>query len=258
MGLLQLYLDQFLVYILVLTRVSGLVLTAPFFGSRSVPIRIRAFLAIGLSLIVAPLQGNPAVAVPSDWFHLALMLGREALLGLSLGLAVMIVFTGLQLTGQIIGQMGGVSLAEVIDPTFEDSVPVFAQLLDIVTLSVFVAIGGHRHVLGALLDTFRNRPPGIDDIPPSLMPALTQIVSESFVVGFRAAAPVMLALLLAAVILGLISRTLPQLNVIAVGFSINVLIMLAVLSVCLGAMVDVVCVSTNDMIETIHRVWVNK
>lgn len=255
MRLIQLYLDQFLVFVLVLTRVSGLVLTAPIFGSRSVPVRVRALLAVGLALIIAPLQASPGVAA-ADGFHLGLMLGREVLLGLSLGLAVMIVFTGLQLSGQVIGQMAGVSLAEVVDPTFEESVPVFAQLLDLVALCVFLATGGHRHVLGALLDTFRARPPGVDDIPPGLVAAVTQLVSESLAVGFRAAAPVMVALLLAAVILGLISRTLPQLNVLVLGFSINVLVLLAVLSASLGGAVDVACVSTHDMIEAIRQVWV--
>jgi flagellar biosynthetic protein FliR len=184
------------------------------------------------------------------------MLGREAMLGLALGLAVMILFTGLQLTGQIMGQMSGMSLADVFDPSSGTSVPVFAQLLDVVTLSVFVAIGGHRQVLDALLDTFRARPPGGDDFPANVVPTLTTVLGESFLIGFRAAAPMMVALLMSVLILGLISRTLPQLNVIAVGFSINSLIMLAVFSVSLGVIVEVLHVRVESMIEVIHAALV--
>lgn len=255
MILLQLYSHQLLVFVLVLTRISGLVMVAPIFGSHSVPVRIRAFLAIGLSLIVAPLQGPLTPSLPTDLLHVLLMLGREILLGLSVGLVVLILFTGLQVAGQVMGQMSGMSLADVFDPTFNADVPVLAQLLDVAALAAFVAIGGHRQVLGVLLDTFRMRPPGADDIPPELVSALTAVVSESFIIGFRAAAPVMVALLLAALILGLISRTLPQLNIIAVGFGVNTLILLAVLSVCFGAMIDVVCARSEVVIAAFRGVF---
>jgi len=235
LDLLQVQLDLFLVFLLVLTRLSGLVMTAPIFGSRSIPLQIRAFLAVGLALIVTPLYTAGGVKLPPHLFGLMVMLGREILLGLAIGLAVMILFTGLQLAGQIIGQISGMSLADVFDPTFEASVPVFTQLLDIVTLSVFITLGGHRQLLGALLDSFRRRPPGSDDFPTNLGALLNDVVADSFVVGIRAAAPVMVALLLSVLILGLISRTLPQLNVIAVGFSLNSMIMLITLSLSVGA-----------------------
>ena len=79
------------------------------------------------------------------------------------------------------------------------------------------------------------------------------MIGESFLIGLRAAAPVMVALLMSVLILGLISRTLPQLNVIAVGFSINALIMLAALSVCLGAIVGIMQLRAEVMIEAIQR-----
>jgi flagellar biosynthetic protein FliR len=255
MAFLGLLLNQFLVFVLVLTRLSGLVMTAPIFGSRNVPIRIRALLTVGLALMITPLQEPASFAPPRDLIHLGGMLVREGLLGLSLGLAVLILFAGLQLTGQIVGQMSGMALADVYDPSFDASVPVFSRLLDIVALSVFLAIGGHLQVLGALLDTFRNRPPGVATIPENLAPTLSGVLGESFVIGFRAAAPVMMALLMSILILGLISRTLPQLNVIAVGFSVNTLIMLAVLSVCLGAMVHGALANVDVLVHSIRDVW---
>jgi flagellar biosynthetic protein FliR len=239
MPLLDAYAQQFYLFVLVLTRVSGLLLTAPIFGPRSVPMRVRAFLAIGLSLIITPLQIGVEHVEPGNLVDLLVLMGREALLGLSLGLAVLILFTGLQVTGHVIGQISGMSLADVYDPTFESEVSVFAQLLDLVALAVFLVIGGQRQVLSALLDTFRARPVGTLDFPAHLVDTLVGLMSESFVVALRAAAPIMVALLMSVLILGLISRTLPQLNVMAVGFSLNGLIMLAVLAICIGAIVDV-------------------
>jgi flagellar biosynthetic protein FliR len=251
-ALIELYRDQLLLFVLVLTRVSTLVMTAPIFGSRNIPIRIRAFLAIGFALIITPLHFDAAREMPLDLVNLAVLISREAVLGLALGLAIMILFTGLHLTGQVMGQMSGMALADTYDPTFDTSVPVFTQLLDAVTLSVFIAIGGHRQIMAALLDTFRWRPPGVRDFPTSIVDTFTEVTSESFSVGIRAGAPVMVALFLAVLILGLISRTLPQLNVIAVGFSLNSMVMLLTLAASMSALAWVVQDHADSVIATIR------
>jgi len=233
--LLDLYLNQFIIFVLILTRVSGLVMTSPFYGSKSIPIQIRGLLAVSLSIMIAPLHLSSLVEPPDTIVNLAVMMGKEVVIGMSLGLAVMIIFSGLQLTGQIIGQMSGMQLADIFDPTFNNSVPVFAQLLMMITLAVYLLVGGHRETLGALLDTFSIMPPGQADFSLNFTDALIELMKMSFIAGIRAAAPIVLALLLSIVILGLISRTLPQLNIIAVGFSLNTMVMLGTLAISLGA-----------------------
>ncbi len=143
---------------------------------------VRGFLAVGMSLIVTPLQTQAAVN-PSNLIDLLLLVGREALLGLALGLAVLILFTGLQLTGQVIGQISGMSLADVFNPTYEADVSIFSQLLDVIAIAAFLAIGGHRQVLEALLDTFQARPPGSGEFPVGVAATLVELLGESFVVG---------------------------------------------------------------------------
>lgn len=234
-ALLALYFDQFVVFVLVLSRIGGLVSIAPIFGSRAIPMRIRAFLAASLAFLITPLHWGQAIEVPQSLLGMALLVAQDFGMGLVLGLGVLIVLSGLQISGQMLGQMSGMQLADIVDPSLGNSVPVFSQLLDLVTLAVFVIIGGHRLMLGALLETFQWAPPGDVQLPPGIVAALTELITQSFVLGVRAAAPGVVALLLAVLVMGLISRTLPQLNVLAVGFSLNALIMLAVLSISLGA-----------------------
>lgn len=236
-ALLPLCLDPLLVFLLVLSRVGGLVMTAPILASRAAPVRVRALLAVGLSLLIAPLYWGSQPVDLGNVVNLAVMLGREVLLGAAMGLALLILFAGLQMTGQIIGQMSGMSLADIFDPSFDSSIPIFSQLLDLIALSVFLAIGGHRRVMSALLDTFQWRPPGHAGCSANLVETLVDALTQSFVMGIRAAAPVMVALLMSVLIMGLISRTLPQLNVIAVGFNLNSMMTLAALSLSLGAAV---------------------
>jgi flagellar biosynthetic protein FliR len=102
-------------------------------------------------------------------------------------------------------------------------------------LAIFFLVGGHRQVLEALLGSFQWMPPGQGQFPDSLLDTMTAVATHSFDAGVRASAPVMVAMLLAILIVALISRTIPQLNAVAVGLNFNSLIVLAVFSLCLGS-----------------------
>jgi flagellar biosynthetic protein FliR len=233
--LLALYLEQFLIFVLVLTRVGSLLMTLPVLGTATVPMQVRALLAVGISLIIAPLHFGLPIPPPDNLPALALLLAREALLGLALGLAVMVLLSGMQLAGQVISQMSGLSLAEVANPNFDTSVPIFSQLLELLALAIFFLVGGHRQVLSALLGSFSWMPPGQGRLPDSLLDTMTAVAAHSFETGIRASAPVMVAMLLAILIVALISRTIPQLNAVAIGLNFNSLIVLGVLALCLGS-----------------------
>jgi flagellar biosynthetic protein FliR len=233
--LLTLYLDQFLVFVLVLTRVGSLLMTLPVWGTATVPMHVRALLAAGIALLLTPLFWGQPIPPPENLLVLGSLLAREAVLGLALGLAVMILLSGMQLAGQLISQTSGMTLADVANPTFETNVPIFAQILEMLALAIFFIVGGHRQVIDALLASFRWMPPGNGRLPEGLVPALSEITAQSFEVGIRAAAPVMVALLLATLVVALISRTLPQLNAVAVGLNLNSLIVLGAFALCLGS-----------------------
>jgi flagellar biosynthesis protein FliR len=233
--LLTLYLDQFLTFVLVLTRLGCLLMTLPVLGTATVPMQVRALLAIAISLVLTPLFWGQPVPQPENLLILGSLLAREAMLGLSLGLAVLILLSGMQLAGQIISQTSGLTLADVANPTFDTSVPLFSQILEMLAVAIFFLVGGHRQVIDALLRSFTWMPPGQGRLPDSLLEALSTVTSQSFEVGIRAAAPVMVSILLATLIVALISRTLPQLNAVAVGLNFNSLIVLGMFALCLGS-----------------------
>ncbi len=231
----QFYAHEFLTFTLVLVRISTLVMIAPVFGSSEVPARVRALLAVGLAILIVPMEWGKTTSYPETLVNYFLLVGAEALIGLTLGLGITVLFSGMQVAGQIISQMSGMQLADVFSPGFDTSVPIFSHLLYFVAMAMFVTIGGHRKVMEALLDTFVWLPAGRGDFSQSITEAMTSLLTQSFVLGVRAAAPAMVALLLATLILGVVGRTLPQLNVMVLGFGFNVLATLGTLSVSLGA-----------------------
>ncbi|MDP7014401.1 MAG: flagellar biosynthetic protein FliR [Pirellulaceae bacterium] len=235
-ALLHEFLHPFLTFVLVLTRLSGLAMTAPVFGARAAPPQVRGLLAVATALLITPLFGEVEIEA-NNLLQLTSAVLREAGLGLAMGVGVMVMFTSMQLTGQVIGQMSGMQLADVFDPTHNASIPVFAQLIDLVAVAVFILIGGHRAVMMALLDTFAWIPPGEAAFSEGMLEGLLDVIQMSFLVGIRTSAPIMISLLMSMLILGLISRTLPQLNILLIGFNLNSMVMLATLAVCIGGIV---------------------
>lgn len=249
--------SHFLLFTLVLTRVSGLVMTAPIFGSQDVPMQIRAFLAFALAVLITPLQWGAQVAWPANIpEYLALALS-ELMIGAVIGIGLMILFSGVQLAGQLISQTSGMSIGEVFNPDLATEVPIFSHLLHMLALAVFVLIGGHRMVMEGLLGTFVTLPLGSGGIPISVTHALTTLMMHSFDLGVRAGAPATTALLLATLVLGLISRTVPQLNVMALGFGLNAFLTFGSLALGIGgiawAFQQQVGPTIDLMLEALHE-----
>jgi flagellar biosynthetic protein FliR len=233
----QIDVGKFVLFTLVFVRISGLVMTAPIFGTSDVPVQVRALLAFGLALLILPSQWHVPVEDPRNLVYYLVFLGSELAIGLTLGFGVVILFSGIEVAGHTIGQVSGLMIAEIFDPTTGNNTSVFSRLLFLVALALFVCIGGHRTVMAAMLDTFAAIPPGGAIDAGSLSRTLVTLVAQSFLLGLRASAPVLVALVLANIVLGLIGRTLPQLNVLVLGFGINSLLALAMLWLTLGAAV---------------------
>jgi flagellar biosynthetic protein FliR len=249
--LLSLYLDQFLIFVLVLTRIGALLMTMPVLGTATVPLQVRALLAVGISLVLTPLFWGQPIPAPENLMILGTLLAREAMLGLALGLALMILLSGMQLAGQIISQTSGMTLADVANPTFDTTVPLFSQILEMLATAIFFVVGGHRQVMDALMRSFTWMPPGHGRLPDNLVEALTVVTAQSFEVAIRASAPVLVSLLVATLIVALISRTLPQLNAVAVGLNFNSIIVMGMLALCLGSAAWVFQDHVEGVIDTV-------
>ncbi|QDU55302.1 flagellar biosynthetic protein FliR [Aeoliella mucimassa] len=222
------------VFTLVLGRIGALVATAPLLKLTSVPKVFRAFLAITLTMLVMPLYAHLTYTSPWNLLAFGSLLFNEILIGLMLGLGMQILFSGVQVAGQIVSHMSGMSLAEISNPEFNGSASVFTEIFHYVTMAVFVAVGGHRMMMAALLDTFEWAPPGRAMLGDSYVHVMVGLLTQSFHLGIRASAPLLIALFLSTLLLGLISRTLPQINVLAVGFGLNSMLTIGLILMSLG------------------------
>jgi flagellar biosynthesis protein FliR len=234
-----------LLFTFVLARVSGLVMTVPVFTGSEVPMQVRGLLSVAMALVLTPTQWGVHWPQPAGVVDFAILMAGEVLIGMILGLGIVILLSGMQVAGQVVAQMSGMALAEVLAPGSDDQMPLFSGMLNMTALAVFVVIGGHRALIDGLLHTFQTLPIGQGGGGASMTQAALNLLSGSFFLAVRAAAPGMIALLLATLVLGLIGRTLPQLNILVLGFGINSMVVLGTLSVSIGA----VAILVSDYFE---------
>jgi len=214
-------------FVLVLARLSGLIATAPVLGHVLVPVRVKAGLAAVLAAVMTPLV--PPAAVPASLPALAGLVAVEAVIGVVVGLVAQFVLAGVQLGGQLAGIQMGFGIVNLIDPQTHAQVTVIAEWEQLLALLVFLVLDVHHLLLRALLGSFTAAPPGTAAFTGADLRAVAAMASDLFVVGVRVAAPVMIALLLTNGGLGVLARTVPQLNVFVVGFPLNVGVGLIVL-----------------------------
>lgn len=229
--------QNLLLVVLVLTRLSTLLMNLPAIGV-GVPMKIRALLALSLTLLMVPtvaaIDPNHAPQA-AHLIDLSIMIAREAMIGLLIGATIQILITGVQTAGEIMSGSGGLQLGDSVDPSTRSTMPTLAQLVGLLVVATLVSIGGHRYILSSLIDSFVALPAGdVSFHKPMLELLITQLAS-SLGTGIRVAAPVIAAMLLSNLITGLISRTLPQLNVLAIGLSLNAIALLAVATLTIGS-----------------------
>ncbi len=241
-----------ILFTLVFARVGGLIATAPIYATDDVPMRLRVVLAAALALLITPLEFSAVGSVAFDgWTRYTVLLGTEAAIGAALGLGILVFVHAMTLAGELISQAAGLSLAETFDPGLGENVPLFSRLMFLTAVAAFLCIGGHRMAMAGLLDTFQAIPPGSGRFPAALGDGFTTLAAQSFSLAVRVAAPAVTALLLATIVLGLVGRTLPQMNIFALGFGLNSLLAFAALALTLGAAIWAFQDQIQPALETI-------
>ena len=227
--------SRVLIFALVLTRVSGIAMMAPVFGTSDIPMQVRALFVFAISLLIMPAQWTATVDEPANLTMFAVLIVAELCIGLSLGVGLTIFFTGASMAGELIGQIGGLTASQIFDPISGDQSPLLSRLLQYLAITVFATVGGLHVLIASLLDTFVTLPVGEAAFQPSVAYSLVVILSLSFNLALRMAAPVLVSVLVTMLVMGLLGKTLPQLNLMSVGFGINSMVMFSVFGLSLGA-----------------------
>ncbi len=215
-------LDQMLVFLLVLGRVSGILAATPMFGGKLVPNRIKAALAFALALVLFPALVPQLSNVPTDLISFGLLMVKEALIGISLGLLSQIIFAAVEFSGLIVSTQMGLSIALQFDPTLGMQVASLSIFQNLLAMLLFLSLGAHHIYFSAIIESYQLLPVGQWHMSGELLTFFTKTVSGIFILGIKLAAPVMAALLAVTVMLGIMARVFPQMNIFMVSMPLSI------------------------------------
>ena len=202
-------------------RITAVLLSEPTLGNSSVPTRIRLGIAVILTVTVAPLlPAPPTVNVLSA--QAVLMATQQLLVGLVLGLSMRMVLNGIEMAGHIAGLTMGLGFATFFDPQNGAQSPVLAQFLGILAMLIFFALNGHLIVISALFESFQIVPIATTPLHAPGLYALAAAGGQMFLIGLMLSLPLVAAILIANIALGVLTRAAPQLNLFAVGFPLTI------------------------------------
>ena len=214
-------------WMIALARVSGVLVSAPFLGSASIPPRIKTGLAVLVTVLVAPFVHVSASSMPAA--AAALVLAGEFFTGFVLGFTLQIFFEAAQLAGQVCGVQMGYSLASVLNPDSQADSTVLSTLYQLVVLVLFIQLGVPHWLLRGLGRSFEYLPPGHLSWSLPSTSAMLAFANGMWVAGVQMAAPVLVASLFADVALGFLGKAAPQFPVLFFGISLKNLLGLGLL-----------------------------
>ena len=216
--------DQIGIFLFVFLRITLILLFLPLFDSQSIPALFKIGLCFAVSILFAPIMNSAQSPNFSQTLPLIVGIASEVLMGLGVGLCIKLIFTAIQLGGQLAGFQMGLSIANVFDPDSGSQNSVIAQFQYIAAMLVFLSIDGHHWFFKAMAESFQIMPPFGFTITESLITYFISLVTKMFVISIKLSAPVIVAMLFSSVSLGLISRAVPQMNVFFVAMPINLLV----------------------------------
>ncbi|MCW2973880.1 MAG: flagellar biosynthetic protein FliR [Thermoleophilia bacterium] len=214
---------QVITFLLVVGRLSGLFLIAPVFSSPMIPGKLKMMMLLMLALTITPIVSGTATApMPTGIVELLLAMVTEVVMGLALGFSVAIVFSAVQVGASFIDTSIGFSMANIIDPLSNTQATVLGSFYSIMATLIFLSINGLHYMLAAFKQSYSVV--GVGQVPDfgRILDNLFFTFKHLFGMGFQIAAPVLITLLLCDVVLGIVSRVVPQMNVFFVGVPLKI------------------------------------
>jgi flagellar biosynthetic protein FliR len=254
MTTLSISLPQIQLFLFIFVRVSAMTLMVPVFDSRNIPTTFKIGLCFTITLVLYPIVKLEPVSPAPSLVPFVIGIAGEILIGVISGYLIRLVFTGIQLAGELVAFQMGFSVANVIDPMSSTQVPVISQMIYMFALLIFLTTNAHHWVIRALVESFTLIPPFGFHSSGNLMARLTQAAGDMFVIAVRAGSPVIVALLLVSLGLGLVGRTVPQMNVFMVATPVNILIGFLFLSLSLPMMMTFLSQLLNGLGKEIVQI----
>lgn len=223
--------------LLVLARIASMLMLAPVFGERGVPPTVRLMLVLPLTVLVLPLvpPAAPLALFSAAWVA---AMAQQVLIGIAMGLTLRVVFEAFALAGELIANSMGLGFAQLADPVRGVNTPIVGQFLIVVASLLFIATGAHLTLIEGLAASFRNGPVAQTVLDLSSVRLMLDWAGSLFAGGVQLALPVLAAMLAVNLAIGVLGRSAPTINLLAVGFPLTLVLGLMMLQSLMPGLAD--------------------
>ena len=240
-------------FIFPLARILALIASAPIFGNKAIPARIKVSLALVITIVIAPTLNIPADLDPASAQGVFVLM-QQIVAGLIMGFAIRLIFTSVEMAGDLAGLQMGLGFASFYDPVNASFTPVIAQFLGIIAALAFLSLDGHLYMLAALADSFRDFPISTHLPSANAFRTMAEWGGSIFSNALQFSLPLIGTLLIANLALGILTRSAPQLNIFAVGFPITLAVGFITLMLILPYLAPLMEYFTHSTLDTVSRV----
>ncbi|ABR48857.1 flagellar biosynthetic protein FliR [Alkaliphilus metalliredigens QYMF] len=226
------------IFILLIVRISGIFIIAPIFSRNNIPMMSKIIFSVFLALIILPLVTISEDFAANTFFALMVYAIQEFALGITIGFIGSIYFSTFYLAGMIVDTQIGFGMVNVFDPQMNTQLPIMGNVYNLLISLVFLAVNGHHLLIKAMFDSYDVLPIGFQfQVSEALIMHLTIIFMEIFMMAFKLSAPILATIFLANVLLGILARTMPQMNVFIVGMPLKIIVGLVTIMIALPFLV---------------------
>lgn len=244
---------MFILFSLIVMRMSGAIVLNPVFGRTGIPKLVKSSLVLVISLMLyIGFDGN-LIHEPATMIEYGFMLFKEMLFGFTLGFGMELSFLVVHLASAVMDYSMGLNMAQVYDPQYNTQMTITSGLYYAFTVLAFFAADGHLRLIGMFIRSSVMIPFGMITIRPEMLQAVLTIFQESIVMGLRLAIPLVAMELAAETAMGILMRIVPQINVFAVNFQIKLIVGLLMLLLLFSPMTDKIYAVINDMYRNLEQ-----
>ena len=211
-------------FLLIFIRVGVILFLLPFFNSRRIQVMSKVGMTFMIAILLYPVIDVRSSTMPAGTIGIAQLIGGELVIGMILGLIVQVFFEGVKIMGEMVGFQTGLSIANIIDPQSGMQLSIFSNMAYLLAMILFLLLNGHHVLLNALKGSFEVIQVGTLSLNPLFMQKMISHVGQMFVIGIKIGAPAIAALLFTKIVFGLITKFIPQMNIMIVAFPAQIAI----------------------------------
>ena len=214
--------EKMLGFVMVLTRISAFFMVLPVFGWKAIPVRIKVGLTVLVAIFFSAITPLAHEVKRVSVLEAILLIANEAAYGLALGLVAAVVFSAVKLSGRIIERQMGLAMAQILDPLTGESVQPLSSLLEMIFIILFLSANGHHLLLLIISRSYEAFPAGSTPTVPVLTAGVIKAGSAMFIAGLKLSAPILAAFLVLMVVLAVLARIVPEMNILFISLPLRV------------------------------------